>query len=253
MASSVFVAVPNTGSIKSNAVPGLIHPTAPASGVSVHLRLLDVGMHCLNFNHLWCDALNERHQRGLTHFAMHHADIEAAPGWLDVLLSEMARVAADVLSVVIPIKDERGLTSTALADTEGRVKRRLTMHEVHRLPGTFETGDATHARNERLFINTGLWICRFDAPWVEDVCFRTFDQIHRREDGKFEAAELTEDWALSHWLHMKRLRVFATRKVAVKHHGARPYTNAEPWGTWTVDLGDHAWEKSQRAKLDKDH
>jgi hypothetical protein len=164
------------------------------------------------FNKLWCQALNERTQRGLTHFAMHHSDIQAEPGWLDILLEEQRKVGADVLSAVIPIKDQRGLTSTGLRDpVTGRI-RRLTMREVMKLPVTFEAAD-TDAGDQWLMVNTGLWVCDFTKPWVEEVCFSILDAVVREED-RFVPKALSEDWNFSGWC-------------------AR-----QAWGEWDVDRGD---------------
>jgi hypothetical protein len=189
-----------------------------------------------NFNRLWCEALNTRAERGWTHFAMHHADVSAEPRWLDTLLAEMDRVAADVLSVVIPLKDERGLTSTAVR-TPGRDDfRRLTLREVMALPPTFAAADV--ALDKVLLVNTGLWLCRFTAPWVEGVCFEVRDRIYQDEAGRFRAAVLPEDWNFALWCADHGLKVFATRAVKVTHRGGQDYGNDTAWGTWATDQGE---------------
>lgn len=247
MAESVFVAVPCGGGLLTyKAFPGLCQPSGRAR---VNLRLLDVGMIGLNFNSLWAEALNLRGGWDApSHWAMHHADVAAPPGWLDVLLDEMARVGADVMSAVVAIKDERGLTTTAVGRDGGHVLRRLTLREVHRLPATFSADDVRRAPGETLLVNTGLWACRFTEPWVEEHCFRVHDGTRRRPDGTWEAVELTEDWAFSDWANRRGLKVWATRKVATVHQGGRGYGTAEPWGSWETDLGDAAWREALRAK-----
>jgi hypothetical protein len=241
----------------------------------------------LMFNRTWCAALNQRRSRQLTHFAMHHADVEAPPGWLDLLVEEQQRVHADVLSVVVPIKDNRGLTSTGWQDPETRVIRRFTMSEIAKLPPTFsaeqvaacglapatakpqadvggmlsrpelqQRGQAGRRRESMapgesmapatlpnavdLVVNTGLWICDFTRPWVEEVCFSIVDAVCRNEQGEFEAKCLPEDWNFSGWCAREGLRVFATSKVAVTHHGRAGYRNDHPWGEWQTDRGDKA-------------
>ncbi len=63
----------------------------------------------------------------------------------------MDRVGADVIATVVPIKDNRGLTSTGLQDPDTLQIRRLTMTEVFRLPVTFSRRHCTsaHRRSRR--------------------------------------------------------------------------------------------------------
>jgi hypothetical protein len=113
----VFLAVPHYDALAPQAVAGLYG--ASHEGHVSSLNLEGGSLLALVFNRLWCRALNERHDKGLTHFAMHHADIQAPAGWIDTLLAQQERVGADVLSVVVPIKDGRGLTSTGVRDPQG--------------------------------------------------------------------------------------------------------------------------------------
>src|SRR6266581_4635118 len=58
-----------------------------------------------NFNAAWCGALNTRSKYKWTHFCMIHADVlPHLDCWLDVLVLELERSGADLLSVVLPIK-----------------------------------------------------------------------------------------------------------------------------------------------------
>lgn len=187
--------------------------------------------HC--FNRLWCSALNDR-ASGLTHWAMLHDDVWPADGWLDVLLAEFETTRADVLSVVVPMKDERGLTSTAVRNRETGLVRRLTLAEVQKLPETFDAAGAGFPDHD-LLVNTGCWICRLDVPWVEKVCFRELDDIHKDAAGRFHAVCLSEDWGFSLDCAKWGLKVLATRKVPVKHVGAYGFPSWGEWGTWETD------------------
>jgi hypothetical protein len=231
--TSILLAVPHYGELAPEALRSLVLPTARH-----RLKIQTNGASLLahNFNRLWCAALNQRRQLGLTHFAMHHADVAGGPGWLDVLVEEMDRVGADVLSVIIPIKDGRGLTSTGLQDPHSDRIRRLTMKEVWELPPTFSARDLEPGK--RLMVNTGLWICDYTRPWVEEVCFEVRDRIDRGEDGLFRANVLSEDWNFSGWCADRGLKVFATRAVAVAHLGRAAFRNDSAWGDWRTDLGD---------------
>ncbi len=232
-ARRVFIGLPTyNGEFVAEAVPGLIQASKSAERLTFQSRRRS--LLCFGFNELWVIALNSRAEQRWTHFAMHHADIEAAPWWLDTLLDEMDRVGADVLSTVVPMKDHRGLTSTGYFDDDMQIHR-LTMHELYKLPETFS---ADNLPGRPLAINTGLWVARFTEDWVEKIHFRIRDGISKRPDGSFFANVLSEDWDMSAQLADLGLKVFATRKVAVRHYGGNAsFTNAEPWGEWQTDQG----------------
>lgn len=143
-------------------------------------------------------------------------------------------MGADILSVIIPLKDDRGLTSTGIFhDSE---IRRFTMKEVYDLPETFCMSDLN--RPGTLMVNTGLWICDFTQAWVEKVCFTILDYIEKNSEGIWEARSLSEDWNFSLNAERLGLKVYATRKVQVGHHGEACWDNMSVWGTLTEDIGD---------------
>ncbi len=237
---SVFMALPHTGTVSAEAIAGLCWASKRG-----HLVLSPgkISLLATNFNQLWCEALNYQTGPALTHFAMHHSDISAPEWWVDTLAEELERVGADVLSVVVPLKDERGLTTTAVGSGDNSI-RRLTLREVHELPETFCIDDIPgKEENRRLLINTGLWICKFTDPWIRPPIFPGFklkDQVRLNEtNGKYEALCLSEDWGISEWFHSQGLKVFATRKVAVTHYGVTGYHSDRPYGRWQTDLGDN--------------
>jgi SAM-dependent methyltransferase len=139
------------------------------------------------FNVHWKTALNLQLQgRPVKYFAMLHDDVVPEDFWLDKLLDELEATGADLVSAVVPIKDPRGLSSTALDDPDDpwETYRRLTMYEIHQLPETFTAGDCRLFMDPRLveykvrplLVNTGCWVCRMDRPWRFKVHF----QIHNR-------------------------------------------------------------------------
>lgn len=87
-------------------------------------------------------------------------------------------------------------------------------------------------------VNTGLWVCDFSKPWVEEHAFRILDTIMKTPEGRFLPRTLPEDWGFSAWLADRGLKVCATRKVKVIHHGRASYSNDHVWGTWETDHGD---------------
>lgn len=181
------------------------------------------------FNELWCDALNS--QSGCEIFCMMHDDVIPPPGWLDVMVDELESSGADILSAVIPIKDFRGISSTAFMDKDTGKPQRLTMTEAQSL-GTFTAEDAGFP-NHHLLINTGLWVCRLNQDWNKEVCFTIRDRIVNI-DGKYHAQGFSEDWMFGLWASKRGLKVMATTKVPVKHLGHFEYP-AGAWGEWQTD------------------
>lgn len=227
---SVFLALPSRGSV--------ITPLATALFKTGKTNVYGIRSHScslltLTFNSLWCMALNER-ANGITHFAMIHDDVwPVGDAWLDDLMREHRACGADVTSVTIPIKDDRGLTSTAILHRPTRRMKRLTMTEVCSLPPTF---DATSFGAECVILpNTGLWVCDFTKPWVEDVCFTMRDRIFKGIDNKWVPQCFGEDWGFGVQLAEHGLRVCATSAVKVAHQGKFDFPNFEPWGGWKED------------------
>ncbi len=228
---NIFLAIPHNGLLR----PGVITACSRASR-NHQVATCDQAFGCLthNFNCLWCDALNLRKEMGFTHFAMCHDDIRPYPFWLDTLADEMERLDADVVSSVIAIKDNRGVSSTGIGEYEKRKVCRLTMTEVYKLPETFQASDIDP--HGYLAINTGLWICDIRKPWVDDFPgFKVQNWIERNPEGGKQARFWPEDWQFGEWLGQRDLRVFATRKVLATHIGGCEFGNSEPWGSWSTD------------------
>src|SRR5579884_509122 len=164
-----------------------------------------------NFNCAWGQCLNDREKYGFTHFAMLHSDVIPLPygqPWLDQLVSIQEDHDADLLSVVVPIKNDRGLTSTAIDGDNPWCVRRLTLAEVFRRPPTWT--------EEGLLVNTGCWVARL-GEWCDQVCFRQQDRIFRTREGRRVAATIPEDWDFSRQARDAGARVYATRQIAVIH------------------------------------
>jgi hypothetical protein len=178
-----------------------------------------------NFNILYCQALNRRPQ--VDRFCMHHDDVLAQPGWLTKMLTLMNKHGADILSVAIPIKDKRGLTSTAmdLRSTENpyRIKN-LSLRELHEdFEPTF-----THPN---LLVNSGLMLVNLSRPECEKLVFRFTDEIlpDPKQPGKLAAYGVSEDWNFSAQAHALGLKVFCTTEVRVHHVGQYKFDNSN-WG-----------------------
>lgn len=225
------------GFVHVDAAKGFHQPCLPGSkhqvmGINPKSSLL-----AMNFNIAWAAAVNLYEKGEADAFAMIHDDVCVEPGWLDTLAAEIVATKTDMLSAVIPIKDDRGLTSTAVDDTGDLWRvRRLTMRQIMAMPVTF--GDEEAGGN--LLLNTGLWICKL-GPWCRrgDGCgnlivrFNIKDEI-RREGDQWVARVSPEDWEFSRTLRRIGLRLMATRIVKVQHAGEAVYSNDSAWG-WEED------------------
>jgi len=191
------------------------------------------------FNRIWCEARKMRKQIPITHFVMVHSDIRPDIHFVDVLVREQVGTGADIVSAVVPIKDRRGLTSTAVDSPAG--PRRLTMKEVFRLPETFGLNDVKKTLlvpswHGPLVVNTGCWVCDFTRPWVDKVHFEFQTAILEDKDGNPYPVRCGEDWIFSRDVQRLGGTILATRKVRLNHYGDDgAYTNAYSWGEWETD------------------
>lgn len=187
-----------------------------------------------SFNSLWASALNMRTGPvPVQYFLLWHADvIPRTPGWLNVFFLEMEKHGADVLSAVIPIKNELGMTSTA-RDTDRWEPRRYSTTEVKAM------AEPTWTEPD-LLVNTGLMLVDFTKPWVEQICFTINDEIRHCPDGKWRAYAEPEDWGFSRQAHKLGASIFATKAVHVDHVGSKFYSNQDAWGFADTE----AWRES---------
>ena len=232
MKPKVFAGMPHYGLVKYEAVQSLFRASLGdcdfIPGHCCHSLLTNC------FNSLLADALNMRKTRGITHFAMLHADVEAAPGWLDLLWQEMQDHEAGLVSAVIPLKDKRGVTSTAIGTGHLEPARRLTLREVFKLPETFSIED-TGCEGKILLVNTGCFLMDITQPWAEQVLFHIGDQMRLAPDGRYKAECWPEDWGFSVQLAQHGVKVMATRKIQIRHHGNMLFGNDLAWGDWDRD------------------
>lgn len=198
----------------------------------------------LTFNTLWADALN--HRGKFDYLVMMHDDVQPIDdGWLDTLVEQIEKTGADVVSAVLPIKDDRGLTSTAFMAPESRSQVRLTMTQAMKLPKTF-TADDAGLTGCVVMPNTGLWICDFRKPWVEKICFTTRDRVFRDSDGQWKAQAFTEDWDFGAQCCALGVKVMGTTAVRAMHHGEFAYPNMVAFGNLATDDQVNVWTPPER-------
>jgi predicted O-methyltransferase YrrM len=207
-----------------------------------------------SFDSHWATALNfQASGQPVTHFAMLHSDIVPQDWWLDQLLHDLQEAKADVCAAVVPIKDARGLTSTAIDNPNDGwdVLRRLTLQEVARLPEVFTAADCGYPDN-LLLANTGCWVCDFTRPWRFRVNFEIRNRIVYKTkegevldpsrfyrtyppDGKWQTQVRPEDWEFSRKVGRLGGKVICTRRVKLTHPGELPWPNAGDWGKEATD------------------
>ena len=256
---NIYLAIPSRGQIDNETLMAIAfasrkHNVIPSPSAC---PLLSFG-----FNRHWCNAINQREKFHIDRFAMIHSDQGADPWWLDALEDERETCGADLLSVACPLKNDEGLTSTGVYDySRPDSVRRLTMKELYNLPETFGIEDVRAMRrfehdsdwrtdlnairdevakdtNDVLAVNTGMWICRLDRPWIEDPPY--FDEQNgiAKVNGEWVPRVLSEDWFFSLQCAKRGIKVMATRKIGEDHYGRTKFTNREPWGTLKTDIAN---------------
>ncbi len=202
------------------------------------------------FNDAWCFALNKQEEGwNIPYFVMLHDDIEPEDWWVNTLIEDLEKSGADMCSALVPLKDQKGATSTAIDHDHSkgfdrfRWERRITMAEAEKLPEVFTAADADYP-DRLLLANTGCWICRFDRPWrhSEDpsgnlkVFFQINNRIHRHPNtGKWVADCEPEDWFFSRQLQNEGGKIAITRRVRLKHWGMIGFPNYVVWGEKKYD------------------
>lgn len=216
---NIVLALPSYNGWRKNIRPVT---TALTRGHRIYSIEIAMSLLAMNFNMCWAAALNMRSAEKVTHFIMLHADvIPTEEDWIDVMLNEMAKYKADVLSVVIPVKNTEGLTSTAYETDDLWNPRRLNMYEIMDKPETWT--------DPLLLVNTGCFIVDFTKPWVEKICFTIRDRIILK-DGKYTVGCQSEDWDFTRQCKALGASVYVTRKVPLTHHGETGFPNSCAWG-----------------------
>lgn len=222
----MFLAIPSYGEA--------IHPTTARrawkeSGETVACRRgLSTSLLAHTFNICWTEALQAAKAGRVTHFAMLHSDIEPVAGWVDKMGEIMERDNLDVLSVVSPIKNNKGETSTAI-DTDYWSPRKITMRDLESLPPTFTGEDIGGG----LLINTGCMMVDLRNEEVLatnddndlELYFEINDKIHVEDNGHMDIRVASEDWNFSRSANRLGLRVAATTEIPLLHWGHFGYSN----------------------------
>ncbi len=247
MKKVIYIGMPSGGHLSLEAARGLFTSTARTEYEIMPVAFSYSALASC-FNHLWSRAIAASPEK-VTHFAMLHSDVGPECGWLDTLMDELEAKKLDMVSAVIPIKSQDGLTSTAVGEIKDPWKqKRLTMREVSELPPTFTDDDLVewkkkHKREDsKLLLNTGCWLADLkNDTWRQmsdegelRFFFRTLDRI-RVTDDNLEVDFAPEDWLFSRECQAAGLKIGATSKVKLKHFGAMGWDNQGVWGNLEED------------------
>jgi hypothetical protein len=234
--SRVYLACPSYGGTEPECVSSIVHASQgkhQCAIVNSQASLLAYG-----FNEHWCRMLNTRAEMKYDYFAMIHSDIGVEAFWLDKLIDELIGWDIDLLSVVIPIKNKLGITSTGIYNDNNNQVKRFTMKEIFTMADTFSIDNYKDKKEgDLLVVNTGLWITRLTNPNIEKVHFEIKDAITKLPNGQFVPMTMPEDWGLSIQYARLGMKVMATRKVKASHFGRAEFRNDSPWGELQVDNG----------------
>lgn len=237
MATKVLLGIPagRDGRIYPSTINGMA-PSLDEGNVDVVLS--SVSLLARNHNTPLVAALNAK--RCFDYLAICHDDMLPQPGWLDVLIAEQRRLGCDVVSAVVPIKNDAGLTSTGIAkrDDPWAFIRRLTLAEVADLPDTFGTEHVCEP-DEVMVVNTGLMLVSLVSGWFYEMTqapigtvglgFHIDDRIRRTAQG-WTMETVPEDWNFSMEVQKAGGSVYATKLVELNHVGMRMYPNNAVWG-----------------------
>lgn len=253
----ILLGMPTNGVVHPDAATGFHHPVANDSPHDIQIKKSRGPEVLMNHNTLWADALDQYEAGEIDAFAMMHADVAVEPGWLHVLASELGD--ADIIGAVIAIKNQTGLTSTAVDDTgDPFLARRLVLKETAQLPPTFTDEDVAKLPTSvpgvktPLMLNTGLWLVKL-GPWcLEELpdgtspfVFRFHHWIRRsnrgHREGLRQCAFWPDDWNFSRTLRQRaNLKFKATTAIRVLHYDgpfmAYPNYFPGPAFGWETDI-----------------
>lgn len=233
----ILIAQPSSGRVEPEASRALTMATKNGLDGQIEVAVSRPRSSLLShaFNLSVAHALNDKYD----YWCLLHEDIWPDDYWLDLLLQQMHTHDLDAIHAVSPIKDTRGVTSTAVAYSGDRYApvRRITTTELQNLPVTFGIDELRQSLDpdaDRLLPNTGCLLLCADT-WLKDFPgFTIHDRVIRAGD-EWGVDVCSEDWNFGHWCAENSVAVGGTRAVKIYHLGRHGYTSACGWGTWKTD------------------
>lgn len=230
-----YVAVPYSHGIEPEAWSSSRDCLRGHAGIVADIRSRSFSILTSNFNKSIVSCLNSKHY---DYVCLHHSDIQAAPGWLGMMIRDMEAVGAEVMHAAAAIKNADGFTSTAIAYSEDRWEpiRKITMHELHKLPEVFNIKhiqEVIDPTAKRLCPNTGVLVMKVTDKFLDFPGFSNLDRIVRVSEGCWQEQVVPEDWNFGHWCADAGIDVWGTRKVVTHHWGRQRFSSDQIWGLQT--------------------
>lgn len=228
----VFVAMPRYGLIAPESMIGKLVASSRDAADDDAVTIVahgDCSSSLLphSFNLQFAEALDLRDRGEVTHFAMIHSDVAPSGYWLNDLWRIMRTRGDDVVSAVVPIKDQvPGRTSTAVGwrSDPWSVKRFIHLDDRASMPETFGPRDVC-GDDEVLLVNTGLWLADLRRPYWDRFAFGFQTRIIKDDSGKRSAWVRPEDWEMSRMLDSESAPYSATWAVKLRHLGVYWWDN----------------------------
>lgn len=246
----VFIGMPSYGGVQPAALQSADLFASKTPGRCLLPKVMPLSHHCGAMNALIATAWNSRRETGANRFAMIHQDVAPALWWIDKAEEELTRTGADCLAMVVPIKDEKGMTSVGILNRRTLCTRRLSMEEICQLPRTFSADDlaAIGYKEHILMPIAGLFYAKLDDRWRNPsggsrFWFESPSRIIEDQAGNWVSAVWDEGWNLSIQMLQAGFKVLASRAVLLNHLGGGVWGNEEPWGEWKTDAAetDQSW------------
>lgn len=228
--AKVCYGIPTYQRVLDAGILPVTHQMTKGKNQLVMLTSLDTSACCMRFNAFLIMAQMLHKEGKADYFLLWHSDIIPEAHFVDKLVDIAEEKGAEILSVIVPIKDQNGYTSTALDEPVGDMPpqwrvRRFTMKEIFEKPETFT--------DPKLLVNTGLLLVKLSAPWVKDIYFHFEDTIIEHHGSRL-AVLFPEDWMFSR--DARKLGCtsqWVTRAVKLTHVGHQQFPNYGIWGVET--------------------
>lgn len=257
--SKIFVAVPMHKYEISAATTSSLLSAGTTVKHDIQFCVHGISLLARNFNYMFSMAYND----GFDYIFYIHSDIGVHSrnglSWVDNIILRMQQSGAAVISTVVPIKNDLGVTSTAiqLSKISPYPLKRLTVKQLGSIKQTplidretvCRVMDLNPSDVGALLVNTGVMCMNLkEFDWTKWSGFNIFDKIVWNTKKKAKGFTIPEDWHLSIWLHSMGWPYYVSKELKVIHGGYNEYFNYGNWGEGedltVVSETMEEWEKS---------
>lgn len=234
----VFLGLPYYNNFSRHTLVTVLNACTRGGGkYEIHLDVASTSATPFCFNQLLRQALDT----DCDYFVMLHSDLGTSePDWVFKLINLLETNQLDVISAVAPIKNNQGLTSTAV-DNREFFPRRLTLSEINAGPEVLTNDVCKSMHGSALLINTGMMMWRMETlkKCVPEFAFEFHDGWLAMPDEtggrRLNPYFQPEDWLMSRFLDRKGIAYAATRAIATLHEGSWVWASDGPTGSQLTD------------------